>query len=117
MLCAAAHDRNSTEDLAILVADVLGADSPSRQWFPFRNRDRPEMTILQWIGTGFWLQYKRIEAGPLQWSAACLDLDELGRLGRTTLAGRGSLPGVRDRVSVSAAYSHFGGPRSVSIPV
>ena len=37
--------------------------------------------------------------------------------GRKSVTESGAIPGSREEVSVSAAYSHFGGSRPVSIPV
>ncbi len=65
--------RKSIDGLAVLVADVLGADPLSRQWFVFCNRGRDKLKILQWTGTGFWLHYKRIERGRFRWPDADTD--------------------------------------------
>lgn len=62
--------RKSIDGLAIVVADVLGADPMSRHWFVFCNRARDKVKILQWTGTGFWLHYKRIEKGRFHWPTA-----------------------------------------------
>lgn len=62
--------RKSIDGLAVRVADVLGADPLSRQWFVFCNRRRDKLKILQWTGTGFWLHYKRIEQGRFRWPEA-----------------------------------------------
>lgn len=78
-LAAGATDlRKSIDGLAVMVADVLGADPLSRHWFAFCNRGRDKVKILQWTGTGFWLHYKRIEQGRFHWPAA--DTDECCRV-------------------------------------
>ncbi len=50
----------------MLVADHLKLDPTSGQLFLFRNRHANKIKLLWWERNGFWLCYKRLEQGKLQ---------------------------------------------------
>ena len=55
--------RRSFDGLECLVRDVLGEDPLSGSLFVFSNRRRDRAKLLQWDESGFWIWYKRLEAG------------------------------------------------------
>lgn len=55
--------RKSFDTLSALVQGVLGQDPLSGHLFAFFNRRRDRVKLLVWDRTGFWLFYKRLEAG------------------------------------------------------
>jgi transposase len=55
--------RKSFDTLRVLVTDVVGQDPFSGHLFAFFNRRRDRVKLLVWDRTGFWLFYKRLEAG------------------------------------------------------
>jgi transposase len=61
--CGATDLRKSFDTLSVLVRDVLGQDPLSGHLFAFFNRRRDRVKLLVWDRTGFWLFYKRLEAG------------------------------------------------------
>lgn len=55
--------RKSFDALSALVPAVLAQDPFSGHLFCFFNRRRDRVKLLVWDRTGFWLFYKRLEAG------------------------------------------------------
>ncbi|MFN8543127.1 MAG: IS66 family insertion sequence element accessory protein TnpB [Candidatus Binatia bacterium] len=55
--------RKSFDALAALVPTVLAQDPFSGHLFCFFNRRADRVKLLVWDRTGFWLFYKRLEAG------------------------------------------------------
>lgn len=55
--------RKSFDTLAALVPTVLAQDAFSGHLFCFFNRRADRVKLLVWDRTGFWLFYKRLEAG------------------------------------------------------
>jgi transposase len=55
--------RRSFDGLAATARDIVGQDPLSGHLFVFRNRDQDKMKVLVWDRTGFWILYKRLEAG------------------------------------------------------
>ena len=55
--------RKSFDTLAALVPTVLAQDPFSGHLFCFFNRRADRVKLLVWDRTGFWLFYKRLEAG------------------------------------------------------
>ena len=56
--CAGPFDRLSAQ-----VQDILRQDPFSGHLFVFFNRQRNRVKVLVWERDGFWLEYKRLEAG------------------------------------------------------
>lgn len=55
--------RRSFDGLCALVEQVLSRDPFSGHLFAFFNRRRDRVKLLAWDTSGFWLFYKRLEAG------------------------------------------------------
>ena len=52
-----------------MVQVTFRLDPCSAALFVFCNRDRTKIKILEWEETGFWLHYRRLERGRIQWPA------------------------------------------------
>lgn len=62
--------RKSFRGLCRLAESVLQEDPASGHWFAFINRRRDRLKLLGWDGQGFWIWYKRLEAGVFERPAA-----------------------------------------------
>jgi len=58
--------RRGFDGLCGMIRSEFEADPLDGSLFLFINRRRDRMKILHWDGTGFWLFYKRLEAGTFQ---------------------------------------------------
>lgn len=66
-LSARATDmRKSIDGLCGEVQDYLGCDSLDGSLFIFYNRRRDKLKLLFWERDGYWVLYKRLEAGTFQ---------------------------------------------------
>ena len=65
--------RRSFDRLSAQVQEVLRQDPLSGHVFAFFNRRRDRVKLLVWEPGGFWLLYKRLEAGTF----AMLDREEI----------------------------------------
>ena len=62
--------RKSFRGLCLLAESVLKQDPASGHWFAFINRRGDRLKLLGWDGQGFWIWYKRLEAGVFEKPAA-----------------------------------------------
>ncbi len=70
--------RKGFDGLSGLVREAFGADPTDGSLYLFVNRRRDRLKILHFDGTGFWLYYKRLEAGTFEVIAsdeACIEID------------------------------------------
>lgn len=58
--------RKQIDGLVVLVSDQLDLNPTSGELFLFRDRLGKKLKILWWDSNGFWLFYKRLEKGKLQ---------------------------------------------------
>jgi transposase len=77
--------RKGLDSLVVLVADQLQLNPTSGQLFLFRDKTAKKIKMLWWERNGFWLLYKRLEQGRLQFpppeaNAMELTRDQLGWL-------------------------------------
>ena len=61
--------RKSIDALAVAARYVVGQDPLASHVFVFCGRKRDRIKILFWDRNGFWLLYKRLEAGTFTWPA------------------------------------------------
>ena len=61
--------RKQTDGIVMLIADHLQLNPTLGQLFLFRNRHANKIKILWWDRNGFWLCYKRLEKGRLEFPA------------------------------------------------
>lgn len=59
--------RKSIDGLSLIVKEVLKEDPFSMHLFAFCNKRKNLIKILVWDQTGFWIHYKRLEAGVFEW--------------------------------------------------
>lgn len=70
--CARPTDmRKSIDGLSGEVSQYLGKDSVDGSLFVFYNRRRDKLKILWWDRDGYWVFYKRLEAGTFQLPQPC----------------------------------------------
>ena len=55
--------RKAHDGLVAIVRDTFGDDPLSSDVFVFFNKTRDRIKLLVWDRNGFWLHYKRLEAG------------------------------------------------------
>lgn len=58
--------RQNFDGLCGIITAELGRDPLSGDIFAFVNRRRDRMKLLVWDRTGFWIFYKRLETGTIQ---------------------------------------------------
>ena len=59
--------RKAIDGLSALVRETLGKDPLSGHLFVFANRRRDRLKILVWDRDGYWVLFKRREAGTFRW--------------------------------------------------
>lgn len=70
--------RKGFDGLSGIVREAFGADPLDGSLFLFVNRRRDRLKILHFDGSGFWLYYKRLEAGTFELLACddpCVEID------------------------------------------
>lgn len=93
--------RKQIDALVILVSDQLQLNPVSGQLFIFRDRTAKKLKMLWWDRNGFWLLYKRLEKGKLNFKAQNNETIELTRdqlswlLSGLDFLGQRSLPEVK----------------------
>lgn len=81
--CRETDMRKSINGLAVIVQEAFSLDPFENTLYVFYNRGRDKIKILKWDRNGFWLYYKRLEKGKLQFpsyedgSAAVISEHEL----------------------------------------
>ncbi len=58
--------RRGFEGLSGVIRGQFGSDPQDGSLFLFVNRRKDRMKILHWDGTGYWIYYKRLEAGTFE---------------------------------------------------
>lgn len=71
--------RKQIDGLVLLIADQLTISPTSGELFIFRNRQHNKVKLLWYDRNGFWLCYKRLERGRLQFPTSHRDALELTR--------------------------------------
>ena len=70
--------RKGFDGLSGIVREAFDADPLDGSLFLFINRRRDRLKILHFDGTGFWLYYKRLEAGTFEVLTSddeCVEID------------------------------------------
>jgi transposase len=58
--------RKQIDGLMMMVADLLKMEPTSGQLYVFRNKQADKIKMLYWQNSGFWLLYRRLEKGRMQ---------------------------------------------------
>lgn len=89
--------RKGFDGLAGIVRQEFDADPLDGSLFLFVNRRRDRIKILHFDGTGFWLYYKRLEAGTFEVVASEENRVQLDATQLAMLLGGVSLASARRR--------------------
>jgi transposase len=89
--------RKGFDGLAGIVREQFGADPLDGSLFLFVNRRRDRIKILHFDGTGFWLYYKRLEAGTFEVVASAENRVEIDATQLAMLLGGVSLASAKRR--------------------
>ncbi len=89
--------RKGFDGLSGIVREAFGADPLDGSLYLFVNRRRDRLKILHFDGTGFWLYYKRLEAGTFEVVASQHDCVEIDAVQLAMLLGGVSLVPARRR--------------------
>lgn len=97
-LCTTPTDmRKSFDGLSGLIEQVLEQPPLSGDLFLFINRRRDRLKIMAWSGDGFWIWYKRLEAGTFQVPSHPADAVELDMAELSMILGGIDLGSIRRR--------------------
>ncbi len=89
--------RKSFEGLSGIIEQVFDAQLLSGDVFVFVNRRRDRLKAMAWDGDGFWIWYKRLEAGTFQLPSASSVAVELDAAELSMILGGIDLSSVRRR--------------------
>lgn len=89
--------RKSFEGLSGIIEQVFDAQLLSGDVFVFVNRRRDRLKAMAWDGDGFWIWYKRLEAGTFQLPSVSSVAVELDAAELSMILGGIDLSSVRRR--------------------
>lgn len=97
--------RKSFEGLSGIIEQVFDAQLLSGDVFVFVNRRRDRLKAMAWDGDGFWIWYKRLEAGTFQLPSVSSVAVELDAAELSMILGGIDLSSVRRRKRYRIAES------------
>ena len=89
--------RKNCDGLSGIIEQVFDAQLLSGDVFVFVNRRRDRLKAMAWDGDGFWIWYKRLEAGTFQLPSASSVSVELDAAELSMILGGIDLSSVRRR--------------------
>ena len=83
----------------MIVADLLKMEPTSGQLYVFRNKQADKLKMLYWQNSGFWLLYRRLEKGRMQFPEIS---EETAQISQEQLGWLLSGIEIKQKVSVKA---------------
>ena len=78
LACGVTDLRKSYHGLAAIIKLKFQLDPYSRCMFAFCNRRRTSIKILQWDGSGFWIELQKVTLKEMRWLCDGLSLTPQG---------------------------------------